>query len=140
MPFVSPDCLPVQAQNAAPDLSQLPDIFGQAKDAADQAAGSAKGAADQATGSAQGASGDLVGSAKGAANEAKGAASGVGQKVGTLHSPALECTSAPVLWLGVADCFVEQQQQPAAGTGLELSTPAPATWLGVTTGCRLWLA
>ena len=63
----------LQAQNAAPDLSQLPDpseLFGKAKGAADDVSGKAKGAADQASGSA-----------KGAAEQAKGSASGAASKV-----------------------------------------------------------
>ena len=66
--------LVLQAQNAAPDLSQLPDpseLFGKAKGAADDVSGKAKGAADQASGSA-----------KGAAEQAKGSASGAANKVG----------------------------------------------------------
>ena len=69
-----------QAQNAAPDLSQLPDpseLFGKAKGAADDVSGKAKGATDQATGSA-----------KGAAEQAKGSASGAASKVCT---PATLC-------------------------------------------------
>ena len=65
----------LQAQNTAPDLSQLPDpseLFGKAKGAADDVSGKAKGAADQASGSA-----------KGAAEQAKGSASGAASKVST---------------------------------------------------------
>ena len=64
----------LQAKNAAPDLSQLPDpseLFGKAKGAANEASGKAKGAADQASGSLSG-----------AADKAKGSASGVADKVG----------------------------------------------------------
>ena len=60
---ISPS-LVLQAQNAAPDLSQLPspqELAGKAQGAADDVSGKAKGATDQA-----------VGSASGAANEAKG--------------------------------------------------------------------
>ena len=62
----------LQAQNAAPDLSQLPDpseLFGKAKGAADDVSGKAKGAADQASGSAKGAAEQAKGSASGAANK-----------------------------------------------------------------------
>ena len=68
----------LQAKNAAPDLSQLPDpseLFGKAKGAANEASGKAKGAADQASGSLQGAAG-----------QAKGSASGVADKVRLLSS------------------------------------------------------
>ena len=54
----------MQAQNAVPNLSQLPspqELAGKAQGAADDVSGKAKGATDQA-----------VGSASGAANEAKG--------------------------------------------------------------------
>ena len=62
----------LQAQNAAPDLSQLPDpseLFGKAKGAADDVSGKAKGAADQTSGSAKGAAEQAKGSASGAANK-----------------------------------------------------------------------
>ena len=64
--------LMVQAKNAAPDLSQLPDpseLFGKAKGAADDVSGKAKGAADQASGSAKGAAEQAKGSASGAVNK-----------------------------------------------------------------------
>ena len=62
----------LQAKNAAPDLSQLPDpseLFGKAKGAANEASGKAKGAADQASGSLQGAAGQAKGSASGVADK-----------------------------------------------------------------------
>ena len=64
----------VQAKNAAPDLSQLPDpseLFGKAKGAANEASGKAKGAADNASGSLSGAADKAKGSVSGAADKVR---------------------------------------------------------------------
>ena len=77
----------MQAKNAAPDLSQLPDpseLFGKAKGAANEASGKAKGAADQASGSLQGAAG-----------QAKGSASGVADKVRDASRPCVQADLQP---------------------------------------------
>ena len=65
---------PLQAKNAAPDLSQLPspqELAGKAQGAADDVSGKAKGATDQAVGSASGAAEQAKGSASGAANKVR---------------------------------------------------------------------
>ena len=115
--------LMVQAKNAAPDLSQLPDpseLFGKAKGAADDVSGKAKGAADQASGSA-----------KGAAEQAKGSASGSVNKVShQLHHTVVSYIQTQSATTQTCTCLLQPTQ---AYKALLVLTYVPANPLAV---CR----